>query len=598
MTKSVLDGFHAPPKDLLDEETVFSLEDSLDGLPLTPSSRKNDVDSELSLPGTSLGSQSLSGYRRDSRIKPETMLSRVSAFADVSEDITLEQLFEYAWPEEVPPDTKNGPTYYVIQELLADFLKVKSFKRRYPELQRRVCDAYERTWLQEAGLVPSGRAELGLTALLSDEVMSLLRNDFPEVHVVVSDLFRQRRFQRLADHQKRQYEAARIGRGEARAELARKRALESASDFNRQLVAERHKERRCYWDLQTMQIHVPQWPYRLLEPPPHKNGFYPVAVIPGQFTEHFVDFSASELAYMPLSKALYTLPPHLQSKRALRPPPPLPTMLRYGNLTGIPRPQDGGDEGTSRTLQEANQLDNSSTTKPESAATLECTAPKDSEGPAVKKTKREEDEDEVIDAKVDQPEEEEAEVEEKGPPCTVCGRPAADPLRCSQCTRQGHPRCLELPEHMVDVVRTYAWSCMECKQCVECEDTGDEGQMMFCDRCDRGYHAYCVGLRGIPEGNWECPTCDPTSARPPPNRSPSPPPSKRVSLRRRASLKRASPVVVVVPIDSAVAGSNAAATPKRRGRPPKKVDPASGKAANTSTNATAVAKVSNNSDAE
>lgn len=54
------------------------------------------------------------------------MLSRVSAFADVSEDITLEQLFEYAWPEEISPDTKNSPTYYVIQELLADFLKVCS----------------------------------------------------------------------------------------------------------------------------------------------------------------------------------------------------------------------------------------------------------------------------------------------------------------------------------------------------------------------------------------------------------------------------------------------------------------------------------------
>lgn len=45
--------------------------------------------------------------------------------------------------------------------------------------------------------------------------------------------------------------------------------------------------------------------------------------------------------------------------------------------------------------------------------------------------------------------------EEKGPPCTVCGKPAADPLRCSQCTRQGHARCLELPEHMVETVRTY-----------------------------------------------------------------------------------------------------------------------------------------------
>lgn len=45
---SKFEGNHAPPKDLLDEETVFSLDDSLDGLPLTPLSRKNDIDSEFS----------------------------------------------------------------------------------------------------------------------------------------------------------------------------------------------------------------------------------------------------------------------------------------------------------------------------------------------------------------------------------------------------------------------------------------------------------------------------------------------------------------------------------------------------------------------
>ncbi len=53
------------------------------------------------------------------------MLSRVSAFADISDDISLEQLFEYAWPEEGATDIKGGPTYYVIQELLADYLKVQ-----------------------------------------------------------------------------------------------------------------------------------------------------------------------------------------------------------------------------------------------------------------------------------------------------------------------------------------------------------------------------------------------------------------------------------------------------------------------------------------
>ena len=31
--------------------------------------------------------------------------------------------------------------------------------------------------------------------------------------------------------------------------------------------------------------------------------------------------------------------------------------------------------------------------------------------------------------------------------------------------------------------------------------------MMFCDRCDRGYHTFCIGLKKIPNGRWECKTC-------------------------------------------------------------------------------------------
>jgi hypothetical protein len=40
--------------------------------------------------------------------------------------------------------------------------------------------------------------------------------------------------------------------------------------------------------------------------------------------------------------------------------------------------------------------------------------------------------------------------------------------------------------------------------------------MMFCDRCDRGYHSYCVGLEAIPDGSWQCSACDPPSSSPAP----------------------------------------------------------------------------------
>ena len=30
---------------------------------------------------------------------------------------------------------------------------------------------------------------------------------------------------------------------------------------------------------------------------------------------------------------------------------------------------------------------------------------------------------------------------------------------------------------------------------------------MFCDRCDRGFHTYCVGVKIVPSGSWLCVTC-------------------------------------------------------------------------------------------
>ena len=30
---------------------------------------------------------------------------------------------------------------------------------------------------------------------------------------------------------------------------------------------------------------------------------------------------------------------------------------------------------------------------------------------------------------------------------------------------------------------------------------------MFCDRCDRGFHTYCVGVKAVPSGTWLCKNC-------------------------------------------------------------------------------------------
>ena len=40
--------------------------------------------------------------------------------------------------------------------------------------------------------------------------------------------------------------------------------------------------------------------------------------------------------------------------------------------------------------------------------------------------------------------------------------------------------------------------------------------MLFCDQCDRGYHTFCVGLKSLPTGKWECVSCrgDSTPVKP------------------------------------------------------------------------------------
>ncbi len=63
--------------------------------------------------------------------------------------------------------------------------------------------------------------------------------------------------------------------------------------------------------------------------------------------------------------------------------------------------------------------------------------------------------------------------------------------------------------------------------------------MMFCDRCDRGYHTYCVGLEAIPDGSWQCSACDPPAPPPPP---PPPPPSS-ISPASTGKGKRGRPSI-------------------------------------------------------
>ncbi|PWN52977.1 hypothetical protein IE53DRAFT_366747 [Violaceomyces palustris] len=94
--------------------------------------------------------------------------------------------------------------------------------------------------------------------------------------------------------------------------------------------------------------------------------------------------------------------------------------------------------------------------------------------------------------------------------CVPTGKPEG--LRsCVECGSSGHPTCMRWGKNQrkVAVTKEYYWRCMECKTCEVCCDKGIDDQIMFCDRCDRGWHLYCLDppLSKPPRGKWICPTC-------------------------------------------------------------------------------------------
>jgi hypothetical protein len=45
--------------------------------------------------------------------------------------------------------------------------------------------------------------------------------------------------------------------------------------------------------------------------------------------------------------------------------------------------------------------------------------------------------------------------------------------------------------------------------CENCQGGHDEDRMLLCDKCDRGFHMYCLSpvAISVPEDDWLCPLC-------------------------------------------------------------------------------------------
>jgi hypothetical protein len=107
--------------------------------------------------------------------------------------ISADQLAEYYW-------SGGGP--YMLQEQVAQFLGIKSFKRKYPNIARRVVDMQERDFIRESGLASEAMCDLGLTAVNSSDILDIMYSDFQDKYEEYCKHQRDRQAKDLTNKQK------------------------------------------------------------------------------------------------------------------------------------------------------------------------------------------------------------------------------------------------------------------------------------------------------------------------------------------------------------------------------------------------------------
>ncbi|CAB3398102.1 unnamed protein product [Caenorhabditis bovis] len=369
----------------------------------------------------------------------ETVNKNVYIMMDVNhKSVEPCDVIEYEWP------FKSGDRWF-LQEQIGELLDIKSFSRKFPEFTRRKVNHEEREYLETQFRVNNLLNETQLrdmTAMRSTEIHELMSSDYPTIYMeykkVVSSREREIAVQKAKEMEAIKNDAVKL------AEL-RKKALNSAVEFNKELQNARRTERAHFWDIQTNVIQSRCSRWKKLTSEATKPHPYAAALIPGQYQHYYKRFTKEELDRLPLNT--------LNDSRHLLPI----------NREPSPPPLNVAEQDALRVQQlEESRSDN----------TLSVEMKPLTDGDAKK--------------------------------CETCAKSDGQLLECKDCHIILHPHCIEMPEKMAAIVRTYEWSCVDCKLCSVCLVAEREDCVIFCDRCDRGFHTYCVNLDVPPAGTWIC----------------------------------------------------------------------------------------------
>ncbi|XP_020803477.1 supporter of activation of yellow protein isoform X1 [Drosophila serrata] len=574
-----LKGLFSPSPQVFEEDTRMSADlsnssqsmsmASLMEPPLTPQKQPDFLNNEesqssmvsnVSLMDSNQG-QSVDTILGSSQKRPKKKKMEICVAEDT--DYTASSIAEYDWP---PPKgccpSKNRDTF-MIQEQVALYLGITSFKRKYPDLPRRAVDMEERNWLQEKGLVSERMCDLGITAVWASDILDIMYADFYDKYEDYKEYIRQKHLREIEAKQK----ALGLTVGAGRGLQARDRAMLSASKWNVYFNKTRKDERLACLDLQTFTMNQPlQWtappstrlhrsianvvleaaeaenmpaPPTLLPPRVYDEAFrvsdyaYPLTVVPDQFSFAFRQFEPAELRAYPLDTALEKPPTELEmallqpvnnkeaaesvtkdegteqvSTKAQTVAPVRRSRRSARQLPDKARTASNSSTSSTGTLSSASS-GNDSSSDTDSGDDSDCSSSSSSSCSSAAASSGAGSEDE------DGNETRHAQSSSRLSNCGVClrsqHRNARDMpeafIRCYSCRRRVHPSCIDMPQRMVGRVRNYNWQCAGCKCCIKCRSSQRPGKMLYCEQCDRGYHIYCLGLKTVPDGRWSCERC-------------------------------------------------------------------------------------------
>lgn len=151
-------------------------------------------------------------------------------------------LAEYEWPLPTVANTRGAEDSFMIQEQIAEYLGVKSFKRKYPDLMRRPVDMEERNYIMERSLASEKMCDLGLTAVYASEILDIMCIDYPEKYEEYKRYQREKHYRDRQKYLQKSSAATAVSMdGPDRSQMLKDKAIQSAArwnvSMNKELVA-------------------------------------------------------------------------------------------------------------------------------------------------------------------------------------------------------------------------------------------------------------------------------------------------------------------------------------------------------------------------